>query len=106
MSTSATASSDRTPPRRARGPRRRSATSSSRSGDDARPCVAVRVPSRRQLRRPCDLGLPPRPAGRRARVPGALLMSAAGLVSLLFLLLVLGVCIGPLGRYMAKVYGD
>jgi len=33
-------------------------------------------------------------------------MSAAGLVSLLFLILALGVCIGPLGRYMAKVYGD
>ena len=33
-------------------------------------------------------------------------MSAASLVSLLVLILALLVCIGPLGRYMAKVYGD
>jgi K+-transporting ATPase ATPase A chain len=33
-------------------------------------------------------------------------MSAASLVSLGVLILILLICIGPLGRYMAKVYGD
>ena len=32
-------------------------------------------------------------------------MSAASLVSLLVLIVALLICIGPLGRYMAKVYG-
>ena len=52
---------------------------------------------------PCALLVTPR-AG--ARVPGALLMSAAAFVSLGVLIVVLLACIGPLGRYMAKVYGE